>query len=43
MRSILLRLPELIDDQELEELLSVGDRNGDGRFDLDDLGQVHNC
>ena len=38
LRSIFLQLPELIDDQELEEMLSVGDRNGDGKFDLEDLG-----
>ena len=38
MRSILLQLPELIEDQEIEELLRVGDRNGDGKLDLEDLG-----
>ena len=38
LRSIFLQLPELIDDQELEEMLRAGDRNGDGKFDLEDLG-----
>ena len=38
LRSIFLQLPELIDDQELEEMLSAGDRDGDGKFDLEDLG-----
>ena len=38
LRSIFLQLPELIDDQELEEMLRTGDRNGDGKFDLEDLG-----
>ena len=38
LRSIFLQLPELIEDQELEEMLRAGDRNGDGKFDLEDLG-----
>ena len=38
LRSIFLQLPELIEDKELEEMLRAGDRNGDGKFDLEDLG-----
>ena len=38
MRNILLQLPEILSDDEMEELLRTGDRNGDGKFDLTEFG-----
>ena len=38
LRNILIQLPETLSDEEMDEMLRTGDTNGDGKFDLSELG-----
>merc|ERR1712032_495398 len=38
MRNIFLQLPERLSDEEMDALLRAGDRSGQGKFALSDLG-----
>ena len=38
LRAIFLQLPELLSDDEMEEMLRAGNRSGGGTFNLEDMG-----
>ena len=38
LRNILIQLPETLSDEEMDEMLRTGDTNGDGKFDISELG-----